>query len=91
MKEMCSIRAPYRCPKCGQDMLFFVTDRNTLVDYKELMANAATSFDVKSNLYKRNIKYIKCICCNEYHIIDWTHGLPEPLTQNTQFDYIMQR
>ena len=51
MNEMCRIVPHYRCPKCGQDMLFFVTRRQTLIDYKGLITqNTRMLPDVKNYL-----------------------------------------
>lgn len=80
MKEMCSIITPYRCSKCGQDMLFFTTNGNILVDYKKLFVNnMMTMSEIKEYLAKKKVKYMKCIGCNTTYIIDWTNGYPYPL------------
>lgn len=82
MKEMCKI-IPYRCPKCNNDLLFFVSQRNPtrLVDYKNLMNTTSNISELKEYLYHRSdLSYLKCLCCNKLYIIDWTHEYPIPLT-----------
>ena len=78
-KKMYSLISPYKCKLCGQDMLFFVTASNTLIDYKAFILQARSLEETKMYLEKRNIRYIKCVCCDKYFIIDWSNGWPEQL------------
>ncbi len=71
---------PYKCKICGQDMLFFTNNRGTVIDYKEFLNRGNTLAEMKQYLEKRNIKYIKCICCDKLFIIDWSKGWPEQVT-----------
>lgn len=80
MVNMCEIITPYRCKNCGQDMLFFLTNNNTLIDYKALFCyNDQTLYGIKHYLENKNIRFIKCLVCNKTYIIDWTHGYPMQL------------
>lgn len=80
MVNMCDIITPYRCKKCGQDMLFFVTSNNLLIDYKKLFNDLVSLQNIVHNLESRNIKYLKCLVCNKTFIIDWTNRFPCQLT-----------
>ena len=71
---------PYRCPICNEDLLFFTTKTNKIIDYKHILSNANTLSDTITFLGSRNIKHFKCIKCNKEFIIDWSKGWPEPLT-----------
>lgn len=71
---------PYRCKICGQEMLFFETKYNKLIDYKRFLDNANALDEMKQKIEKRGIKYIRCICCGKSFIIDWSNGWPEQLT-----------
>ena len=85
MNEMCRIVPHYRCPKCGQDMLFFVTKRQTLIDYKGLIPqNTRMLPDVKNYLEDKNVRCFKCLSCNHLYIIDWSDHFPKPLTDKSQ-------
>jgi hypothetical protein len=78
MNEMCKYRRPYTCKECGQEMLFFPTKNNTIIDYKRLLLkNCNTLRDVKHALESGGVKRIKCVVCGKYYIMDWTNGLPE--------------
>ena len=79
MKELCNIITPYKCKQCGQDMLFFVTANNTLIDYKALISKGYSINDIKHLLETKNIRFIKCISCNKSYIIDWTNTYPVQL------------
>lgn len=76
MKEMCILRKPYQCQKCGQETLYFVTNNRMLISYSDLMKNAGMLPDVKNRLYNRRVKYLKCLNCNKEFIIDWRNGYP---------------
>lgn len=78
MNNMCRILAPYTCKNCGQDMLFFTTSNNTLIDYKRLLSVGGI-YELKHYLESRSIRGIKCLICNKEYVIDWTKGYPEPL------------
>ena len=85
MNEICKIVPYYRCPKCGQEMLFFTTRKHTLIDYKGLMLqNSRTLPDIKEYLGDKDIKYFKCLGCNQLYIIDWSNHFPKPLTQKSE-------
>lgn len=77
MVEMCKKVTPFKCKKCGQDMLFFITENNTLIDYKGLMSNINNGiYGIKHYLENKSVRFIKCLVCNNTYIIDWTHGYP---------------
>ena len=71
--------SPYKCKVCGQDMLFFETIYNKLIDYKPFLDNGYSLDEMKRIIETRKIKYIRCICCGKSFIIDWTNGWPEQL------------
>lgn len=80
MKELCKIIAkPYVCKECGNEMLFFETIDNYLIDYKKLINMAQTKKDVYDILSENGVKYIKCLVCGKKYIIDWTNGYPEQM------------
>lgn len=79
-KILYKLITPYKCKICGQDMLFFTTPSGTIIDYKEFLNRGNTLSEMKTYLEKRNIKYIKCICCDKLFIIDWSNGWPEQVT-----------
>lgn len=84
MIQMVELLKPYKCKKCGQEMLFFLTKNNTLIDYKALMVDYSyTLMDIKKYLEDKNICFIKCLSCNKTYIIDWTDGYPVPLIDET--------
>lgn len=72
---------PYKCPACNQEMLFFTTKDNKVIDYKRFISNANTLDETIKYLGKRDIRFIKCIQCGKTYIIDWTDGWPKPLTE----------
>jgi hypothetical protein len=78
-KEMCRYITPYVCPVCGNELLFFTTSNNKLIDYKGLMSDHCNLSQLKSRLYYKNIRHIKCITCNKVYVIDWSNGYPTPL------------
>ena len=80
MQQMYSLITPYKCKYCDQDMLFFLTKKNTVIDYRAYLKNANTLSETIEDLSKRKIRYIKCICCGNVSIIDWSNGWPEQLT-----------
>ena len=80
MKEMCRIITPYRCKECGQDMVFFLTNNNTLLDYKALITDRANTLQQLTHyLEPRSIRFMKCLACNKTYIIDWTTRFPTQL------------
>ena len=83
MKRLCKKINPYRCKVCNQDMLFFVTSRNTLIDYKALIEHSDDVLMLKKYLMLKDVQYIKCITCNKSYIIDWSKHIPVPLTDKT--------
>lgn len=80
MNEMCKRITPFKCKKCGGDMLFFETKNKVLIDYKELLGHGNGLPEVKHYLENKNVTYLKCISCDRYFIIDWTSGYPTQLT-----------
>ena len=79
MVEVCKKIIPYKCDKCGQEMLFFYSDNGMLIDYKTLFDNRYNLYDIKKYIQYKNGKYLKCITCNKLYIIDWRDGYPKPL------------
>ena len=79
MIEICKKIIPYKCEKCGEEMLFFYTDNGMLIDYKTLFESGYSLYDIKKYLQYKNVKYFKCITCNKLYIIDWRDGYPKPL------------
>ena len=82
-KLLYSLIHPYRCKVCKQDMLFFTNNKGTIFDYKEFLNQRKTLPEMKRYLEKRDIKYLKCICCDKLYIIDWSKGWPEQITDRT--------
>lgn len=78
-KIMCNLITPYRCKECNQDMLFFITPNNTLLDYKKIFDTYQNLQGIRNFLYTKNIRFIKCLVCNKSYIIDWTSGYPTQL------------
>ena len=76
-KIMYELIHPYRCKNCGQDMLFFTTSNDTVIDYKEFLNRGNTLSEMKRYLERRNIRFLKCLCCNKLYIIDWTDDWPQ--------------
>lgn len=84
MKEMCKIITPYRCKECGQDMVFFLTNNNILLDYKGLIIDQSKSLqELKQYLEPRAVCFMKCLSCNKTYIIDWTTRYPTQLTDKS--------
>lgn len=83
LKEMCTYVRPYVCPICGNELLFFVTRYNKLIDYKGLMENHYNLSELINELGNRNITHMKCLTCNKDYIIDFSNGYPTPLTDKT--------
>lgn len=81
MVNMCSLRTPYRCINCNQDMLFFTTNKNILVDYKGLMSDGRDVWDVKKYLKPKKVRKFKCMSCGSVFTIDWTNSFPEPILE----------
>ena len=86
MKEMCTVLTPYKCEKCRQEMIFFTTNGNILIDYKKLFEKQMTKDQIREFLAKKGVKYIKCIGCNSLYIIDWTKGFPYQLMDKSLLD-----
>ena len=82
-EQLYKLITPYKCKVCGQDMLFFTNNRGTIFDYKEFLNRRNTLPEMKRYLEKRDIKYLKCICCDKLYIIDWSHGWPEQITDGS--------
>jgi predicted RNA-binding Zn-ribbon protein involved in translation (DUF1610 family) len=78
-KEMCSYITPYRCSKCGEDVLFFVTSNNHLIDYKAMIDNRKSIYQLKEYLAEKRVKFVKCLACGQTYIIDWSNGYPVQL------------
>lgn len=79
MIEMCDIITPYKCSKCGQEMLFFITNSGLLLDYKKLFYSGLSAQEIKNFVANNKVKYIKCIGCNNTFIIDWRKKYPMQL------------
>lgn len=83
-KEMCRMREPYRCAKCGNEMLFFVTSYNRLIDYKKFYQKHNQScYRFRDAIMHYDPKYLKCMCCNKLYLIDWTTGFPVQVTDKS--------
>lgn len=83
-KEMVKYREPYKCIKCGQELVFLKNRNGMLIDYKRLIyKNANTAIEVKNYLKDKHITGMKCLNCQKTFIIDWTHGLPQQLDDDT--------
>lgn len=84
MREMCRIITPYRCKECGQDMVFFLTTNNILLDYKAMIIDKRKSlYELNEYLESQSIRFMKCLSCNKTYIIDWTKGYPEQLVDKS--------
>lgn len=84
MREMCRIITPYRCKECGQDMVFFLTTNNILLDYKAMIIDKRKSlYELNNYLESQSIRFMKCLSCNKTYIIDWTKGYPEQLVDKS--------
>ena len=82
---MCVKIDPYKCPICNQDMLFFITSNNVLIDYKGLMDRSVNGiYSIRKYLGERHTKFIKCLACNKTSIIDWSDTYPVPLTNKEE-------
>ena len=62
-KQLYSLITPYRCPICNQDMLFFASSNNRIIDYKKFISYGKSLSEMKAYLEKRDIKFLKCIAC----------------------------
>lgn len=80
MDQMCNYITPYKCKRCGSELLFFVTHNKTLVDYKKLFMNSCGKEEIERKLRGYSITHIKCMECGKDYIIDWSSGYPEQLT-----------
>ena len=83
MNDMINLITPYKCNECNQEMLFFFTKRNTLIDYKALFKRFNTSIELKEYLQNKDIINFKCVSCGKEFIIDLRRGYPVPLYDNT--------
>lgn len=84
MREMCRVITPYRCKECGQDMVFFLTTNNILLDYKAMIIDKRKSlYELNNHLESQSIRFMKCLSCNKTYIIDWTKGYPEQLVDKS--------
>lgn len=80
LKLMCTKLKPYKCQKCGHEMLFFYTSNGVLIDYKQLFEkDRMTVQQLIDYLQYKKVMYFKCITCNKLYIIDWTKHFPVPL------------
>ena len=76
MIEMCTTIKPYVCTDCQQEMLFFNTRENVLLDYKKLFNRYTDSYELKKYLYPQNITKLRCFVCRKEYFIDWRRGYP---------------
>ena len=72
MIEICKKIIPYKCEKCGEEMLFFYTDNGMLIDYKTLFESGYNLYDISIGittlqLYGIEPYYIKHILSNINH------------------------
>ena len=81
MKLLCKTLVPYKCKYCHQNMLFFTTKNNILIDYKGCFVNKMmSSHELKTYLENKMVIYLKCIACGKISIIDWRDPYPAQLT-----------
>ena len=79
-REMCRIVHPYTCPACGNDMLFFTRNRNSMIiDYKNLIQTKTDNTEMMDYLATKDVEYLKCVVCKKMYIIDWSKGYARPL------------
>lgn len=81
--EMCTLHTPYICKHCGNELLFFVTQHNTLIDYKSLFTEGTTSPELYKELQNDKIRYMKCVVCRKMNLIDWSEKFPQQLTDKS--------
>ena len=74
----------FRCKRCGQEMLFFTTSSGNMIDYKEFINHMSSLQHLINALTWRKVRFLKCLCCNQSYIIDWSKGWPEQLTDITK-------
>ncbi len=79
-KILYNLIQPYKCPICNEDLLFFTSKHNKIIDYKRFLDNGNTLAEMKGYLEKRDIRHFKCIKCDKEFIIDWSEGWPVPVT-----------
>lgn len=91
-KIMCKMREPYRCARCGNEMLFFVTRWGSLIDYKRFyLKHNKTCYTFRNALARYDPQYFKCICCNKLYLIDWTTGFPVQVTKKEAVDKFVRK
>lgn len=77
MKILCEVLTPYKCKYCNQDMLFFTTKNNMLIDYKGCFVDRMmSSYELKNYLENKKVRYLKCVACGKISIIDWSQSYP---------------
>lgn len=69
----------FKCKLCGQEMLFFVTENGSMIDYKDFISKMYSLNTMINMLAYRKVRFLKCLCCNKLFIIDWSKGWPEQL------------
>ncbi len=84
--EMCKLHTPYVCKDCGNELLFFTTERNSLIDYKGLFVGGTTSPELYKILENRKVRFMKCIVCGKYYLIDWSNHFPQQLMDRKCLD-----
>ncbi len=78
-QQLYHLITPYKCPQCHQDMLFFTTKNDRIIDYKKFIDSGKSLDETKEYLAINNIRFLKCIYCDRSYIIDWTNRWPVPL------------
>ena len=86
MEIVCKRIKPYICKCCNQEMLFFCTKNNMMLDYKMLLDKGYTIYELKKILQEKDVRCFKCITCNKTYIIDWSNGYPVPLLDHNKLE-----
>ena len=77
--EMCTLKMPYVCAKCGSDRLSFINSYGRLFNYKAIYNRSYSSDDAKNRIHGKYVKFMVCENCGKMSIIDWSGGFPKQL------------
>lgn len=85
IKLMYHLMEPYRCPKCHDGCLYFITDDEKFINYR----NAFLHSDNAEEFYKLIIRFkvyeFMCLNCNNTYLIDWKSPWPLPVDAYTLY------